>query len=391
MKKITAILVCLLLVASLAVTAFAATAEMTVTAAKTEIVRGETIEFTIAISEVANARGAGFSLVGSEGDLYDPAVFEFQGGKHLDTSAMFGAVQVTGGIPSGSLAYMSAVTMSGDIFTFSMKVKDDAPFGETTLTILPSAKDTVGAVDMTANTVTLKVVCPAHDNKEEVTKAATCSEAGEKTITCQICGETKTEAIAKLPHTEKTEVTKEATCSAEGEKVTTCEVCKEVLNTEKIAKLAHTEKTEVTKEATCSAEGEKVTTCEVCKEVLKTEKIAKLAHTLDAGVVTKEASCSAEGEKIFTCSVCKETEVEVIAKTEHTLDEGVITTPATTKKEGVKTHNCTVCKEVVTVAIPKLETPATGDNTMILPFVLLMVLSAAGVAVTVIGKKRAVR
>jgi len=352
MKKITAILVCMLLVASLAVTAFAATAEMTITPAKTEIVRGETIEFTIAISEVANARGAGFSLVGSEGDLYDPAVFEFQGGKHLDTSAMFGAVQVTGGIPSGSLAYMNAVTMSGDIFTFSMKVKDDAPFGETTLTILPSAKDTVGAVDMTANTVTLKVVCPAHDNKEEVTKAATCSEAGEKTITCQICGETKTEAIAKLPHTEKTEVTKEATCSAEGEKVTTCEVC---------------------------------------KEVLKTEKIAKLAHTLDAGVVTKEATCSAEGEKIFTCTVCKETEVEVIAKTEHTLDEGVITTPATTKKEGVKTHNCTVCKEVVTVAIPKLETPATGDNTMILPFVLLMVLSAAGVAVTVIGKKRAVR
>ena len=353
MKKITAILVCLLLVASLAVTAFAATAEMTVTAAKTEIVRGETIQFTISMAELADTKAGGFCLYGEDGSaLFDTAVFEYVDGACPVKGTFMANVGVSEGKPTGVFAFMAGQALSGDIFTFNMKVKDDAPFGETKLTVFPSASTSAGAAEVTINTVTLKVVCPAHDNKEEVTKAATCTEAGEKTITCQICGETKTEAIAKLPHTEKTEVTKEATCSAEGEKVTTCEVC---------------------------------------KEVLKTEKIAKLAHTLDAGVVTKEASCSAEGEKTFTCQICGETEVEAIAKTEHTLDEGVITTPATTKKEGVKTHTCTVCKEVVTVAIPKLETPATGDNTMILPFVLLMVLSAAGVAVTVIGKKRAVR
>ena len=313
MKKITAILVCLLLVASLAVTAFAATAEMTVTAAKTEIVRGETIQFTISMAELADTKAGGFCLYGEDGSaLFDTAVFEYVDGACPVKGTFMANVGVSEGKPTGVFAFMAGQALSGDIFTFNMKVKDDAPFGETKLTVFPSASTSAGAAEVTINTVTLKVVCPAHDNKEEVTKAATCTEAGEKTITCQICGETKTEAIAKLPHTEKTEVTKEATCSA-------------------------------------------------------------------------------EGEKTFTCQICGETEVEAIAKTEHTLDEGVITTPATTKKEGVKTHTCTVCKEVVTVAIPKLETPATGDNTMILPFVLLMVLSAAGVAVTVIGKKRAVR
>ncbi len=75
----------------------------------------------------------------------------------------------------------------------------------------------------------------------------------------------------------------------------------------------------------------------------------------------------------------------------HSWDEGKVTTAATTKKEGVKTFTCKDCADVKTEKLPKLETPSTGDNTMILPFVLLMILSAAGVAVTVIGKKRAAR
>ena len=40
----------------------------------------------------------------------------------------------------------------------------------------------------------------AHQETETVTKAATCTEAGEKSYTCSICGETHTEAIPAAGH-----------------------------------------------------------------------------------------------------------------------------------------------------------------------------------------------
>ena len=71
---------------------------------------------------------------------------------------------------------------------------------------------------------------PAHEHawgEGEVTKEPTCTEAGEKTFTCA-CGETKTEEIAALGHTwDEGTVTKEATIEAEGEKTLTCTVCGE--------------------------------------------------------------------------------------------------------------------------------------------------------------------
>ena len=58
-----------------------------------------------------------------------------------------------------------------------------------------------------------------------MTKEATCTEEGEKTFTCSLCKETKTESVAKTEHTYKEEVTKEPTFSEEGEKTFTCENC----------------------------------------------------------------------------------------------------------------------------------------------------------------------
>ena len=58
-----------------------------------------------------------------------------------------------------------------------------------------------------------------------ITKEPTCTEEGEKTFTCSLCGETKTESVAKKSHTYKEEVTKEPTFEEEGEKTFTCENC----------------------------------------------------------------------------------------------------------------------------------------------------------------------
>ncbi|MCM1567851.1 MAG: fibronectin type III domain-containing protein [Roseburia sp.] len=192
-----------------------------------------------------------------------------------------------------------------------------------------------------------------------VTKAATCKEAGVKTYTCTVCGETKTEEIAKLTtHTyDAGKITKAATCKAAGVKTYTCTVCGGT-KTEAIPKLtAHTyDAGKITKAATCKAAGVKTYTCTVCGGT-KTEAIPKLtAHTYDAGKITKAATCKAAGVKTYTCTVCGGTKTEAIPKlTTHTYDAGKITKAATCKAEGVKTYTCTVCKVTKTEKIPKAD------------------------------------
>ena len=348
MKKIATILVCLLLVATFAVTAFAADAEMTLTADKTSLTRGETVTFTISMAELANCRSGGFNLDGK----YDDTVFEFVSGECPVEGTFTKNVGYISGKLSGSFGLSAATNLSGTIFTVTMKVKDDAAFGKTTVAPTVSARTTAGAVEAAVNSLELTVVC--------------------------------------ANHTPETTTTKEATCSEAGEKVTTCTTCNAELSKETVAKLPHTPVTTTTKEATCSEAGEKVTTCSVCQEELEKVVIEKLAHTLGEFTETKAPTCSEAGEKSATCSVCDETVTEAIEKLAHTWDEGKVTTEPTTKAEGVKTYTCTVCGETKTEAIAKLETPKTSDDSMIVPFVLLMILSAAGVAVTVIGKKRAI-
>lgn len=126
-------------------------------------------------------------------------------------------------------------------------------------------------------------------------------------------------------------------------------------------------------------------------------------------VAAKPASCTAAGNiEYYECSVTglkftDETatrlagEVE-IAKLAHKLDK-VAAVAATAEKEGNIAHEkCSVCgtlvlegKEVkaADVAIAKLDNPATGDNTLLLPFVALVVLSALGLGITAVARKRA--
>lgn len=66
-----------------------------------------------------------------------------------------------------------------------------------------------------------------HSFTEEITKEATCLEAGEKTLTCE-CGETKTEIIEAIGHTFENYVSNEdATYEADGTETGTCSVCGE--------------------------------------------------------------------------------------------------------------------------------------------------------------------
>ena len=133
-----------------------------------------------------------------------------------------------------------------------------------------------------STTITVVRVEHTHTwNDGTITKAATCASTGEKTFTCNSCGTTMIETIAKNAsnHTGGTEIqgAKEATCSEEG----------------------------YTGNVYCNGCGAKLQTSTI---------IAKTEHTWDEGVVTKEATVSETGEITYTCTVCQATKKETIDK-----------------------------------------------------------------------------
>ena len=126
------------------------------------------------------------------------------------------------------------------------------------------------------------VNCPTSNGNHSwdsgtITVQPTCKDAGVRVFTCSTCGDTRTEAVAKLTqHTWNDGV--------------------------------------ITTAPTHTSEGVKTFTCTVCGET-KTEAVAKLTqHTWDDGVITTAPTHASEGVKTFTCTVCGETMTETIAK-----------------------------------------------------------------------------
>ena len=107
----------------------------------------------------------------------------------------------------------------------------------------------------------------AHSWSTTVTKAATCTKAGVKTLTCSNCGDTKTETIAALGHNYVNGV-----CSNCGQN----EPCtSHVWNSGS-----------VTTAATCTKSGIKTYTCTNCGNT-KTETIAALGHNYVSGTCSR--------------------------------------------------------------------------------------------------------
>lgn len=248
----------------------------------------------------------------------------------------------------------------------------------------------------------------------EVTKAATCKEAGERTYTAAFADDkswaeqqTKTEVIAvdenghdwdtatyawaddgqnctatrvcKLDNTHKetaeatvnTQIVN-ATCSTAGS--TTYTATFEVAwaeaqdKTETTDKLSHTAAAAVQENvvaATCGKAGsyDNVVKCSVCNKELSRTKVDVPAtgnHTYDAGTVTKEATCKETGVKTYTCTGCGNTKTETIAKlTTHTEVTDAAVAPTCTATGLTEGKHCDVCGEVITA---QKEIPALGHD-----------------------------
>ena len=185
-------------------------------------------------------------------------------------------------------------------------------------------------------------------NSGTVTKAATCKEKGEKTYTCTVCKETKTEAISIDPsnHTGDTERrnSKPATCGADG----------------------------YTGDTYCLSCGAKLSSGQSIP--------ATGNHTWGEGEVTKEPTFTEEGEKTYTCTVCGEQKTEVLEKlTQIELQDTDVTLSfdSVTYNAEEQTPTVTVISNEVELTEDVDYTVAYADNTDV---------GTATVTVTGIGK-----
>ena len=218
---------------------------------------------------------------------------------------------------------------------------------------------------------TEKVSATGHQHTEiRNKKEATCKEEGYSGDTwCKDCGKKilSGQAIAKTEdHSwNQGEITKEPTCKEKGEKTFTCSICGNT-KTEKVSTTDHqhmeirNQKNPTCKEAGYSGD----TYCADCGVKISSGKtIAKTKnHNWDGGVITTEPTCTERGEKTFTCTICGNTDTKKVNATGHSYGAYKVVKEPTNKRKGLKSKTCSVCGKIVYEGIPKTNSSPTDSS-----------------------------
>ncbi|MFR3422851.1 MAG: Ig-like domain-containing protein [Lachnospiraceae bacterium] len=218
---------------------------------------------------------------------------------------------------------------------------------------------------------TEKVSATGHQHTEiRNKKEATCKEEGYSGDTwCKDCGKKilSGQAIAKTEdHSwNQGEITKEPTCKEEGEKTFTCSICGNT-KTEKVSTTDHqhmeirNQKNPTCKEAGYSGD----TYCADCGvKIFSGKTIAKTKnHNWDGGVITTEPTCTERGEKTFTCTICGNTNTKKVNATGHRYGAYKVVKEPTNKRKGLKSKTCSVCGKIVYEGIPKTNFSPTDSS-----------------------------
>ena len=152
-------------------------------------------------------------------------------------------------------------------------------------------------------------------------KDATCTENGWKEVgVCEVCGEhysypTEENAIPATGHTwsEDYVVDKAATCTEAGEKSKHCTACDAKEDVQEIPALGHDFVSKVTKKATCTADGTLTYTCSRCDET-KTETIKATGHKWSSWKRTAAATVFKPEVQTRKCSTCNKSETKNVGK-----------------------------------------------------------------------------
>lgn len=221
MKKIICMILCVLLLSALAATAFAAgSATITLTPSKEAVAHGEEVTVTVSITDVANCKSAGIAVA------YDTDALEMVSGECL-VSGIISDFDVSSGV--GVWTNTSTITLSGDIYRFTFRVKENASIANGGLiSVRPSVNDAEGSVECETVSLKLTITC-SHEygtwnrlnddqHGQSCTKCgdvvkedhtwdagkteieATCAKGGLTIYTCTKCNATKEITTERLPH-----------------------------------------------------------------------------------------------------------------------------------------------------------------------------------------------
>ena len=153
---------------------------------------------------------------------------------------------------------------------------------EVTKTCTVDGKTAGKHCDVCGKILTPQIIFPAQGHKADangftVTKAATCTEAGEQTAICGVCGDSFTEAIPARGHTYVDTVVP-PTCEGAGYTLHKCSVCGAQYK-ENITSATGHKMVQKIRPATTEENGKVVLTCSVCgkKQADKVYRIKKIA------------------------------------------------------------------------------------------------------------------
>lgn len=259
-----------------------------------------------------------------------------------------------------------------------------------------------------------------HDWGTEYTvdKEPTCTEDGSKSIHCKNCDAVKdSETIAKLGHSFTNYISNnDATCTKDGTKTAKCDRCDEIDTIVDVGTmLEHEYEWVFNNDAACEKNGTETGTCKHCKTTVTREKAdTALGHEFKNYVSDDNATCTENGTETAKCERCDKTDTRVQENSAlgHDLGEWKVIKDATTTETGIKERHCARCDYKETESIPVIskpaqpndnnsekdnsnsdtnnKTPKTGDQTNLGLFTVLLSMSAFGIAVlTVLKKKKA--
>ena len=232
-------------------------------------------------------------------------------------------------------------------------------------------------------------IAPDHTwDAGKVTTEPTCTKDGEKTYTCRVCEDTKTEVILADHLWGEGEVTQEPTCGKDGVKTFTCtrEGCDATKEEPIPATGNHNYEDEGVIPANCTEPAKVGRVCTVC-DAVDGELISvgdPLGHKWDDGVLvddcekgqyvrytctrdgcgetyeeltelveptehewvkdaekSTEPTCTETGKTVSTCSKCGATKTEEVPALGHDMVATVV--PPTCKDKGYTEHKCSLC------------------------------------------------
>lgn len=214
-------------------------------------------------------------------------------------------------------------------------------------------------------TKTEPVKATGHDWQIKVLSAATCTSNGIARYICKTCGYGENHTINATGHKPEIRNKKKATCSSTGYTGDTyCSVCNKKLSSgETINKKEHTWVKQDNIPATCEKGEMEVEKCSVCGETKETQISDPLGHDYGEWKITKEATCTKYGTKKRICKRCNEYEIDVIDPTGHQHTKIIDQKDATCEEKGYSGDlYCEDCREIIQLGHDIAATGHTWDD-----------------------------